>query len=118
MFDHVKPSFTPCKTQFDHVKPSFPMQKWSSRVSKLHVHVSMIRICSIYHTVQLGFFKIACKMLNKISTQLAPTCNEKNAQTAEVSMFKCWPQSYKPEDQWSCKRSPDILAYISKAQNI
>ena len=23
-----------------------------------------------------------------------------------------------PEDQWSCKRSPDILAYISKAQNI
>ena len=24
----------------------------------------------------------------------------------------------KPEDQWSCKRSPDILAYISKAQNI
>ena len=34
-------------------------------------------------------------------------------------MHICAPKTImKPEDQWSCKRSPDILAYISKAQNI
>ena len=41
-----------------------------------------------------------------------------NAHLTIAQVMPRYNHNNEPEDQWSCKRSPDILAYISKAQNI